>query len=93
MDRIRQQTLELLCARINRVTGSPEQPYVRDAQGKLIAQIGNYHLDYAYGGVNLVRMHSEGGGITTPLSCGCIAKRDLYNRMHAFLAGLEAKGE
>lgn len=35
-------------------------------------------------------MHNEGGGVTAPLSSGHIPKRELWERMHAYRAGLEA---
>ena len=84
MDRITEANLQGLCDRLNRVTGSPEKPYI---DGK--AQIGNYHISHAYGGVCLHRMHNSGGGVTEPLYCGHCPKRELYYRMHAFLKGIE----
>jgi hypothetical protein len=84
MDRITNKNLNGLCAIINRVTGSPEAPYVDG-----VAQIGNYHISHAYGGVSLQRMSNASGGVTEPLYCGYQTKRDLWNRMHAFLKGLE----
>ena len=84
MDRITEANLQGLCDRLNRVTGSPEKPYI---DGK--CQIGNYHISHAYGGVCLHRMHNDGGGVTEPLYCGHCPKRELWNRMHAFLKGIE----
>lgn len=83
MKRITEKELESVVLRINNITGSPVKPYI---DGK--AQIGNYHLSYAYGGVSLHRMHNEAGGVTTPLSCGHISKRELYNLMQAYISGL-----
>lgn len=83
MNRITEKDLEAVCERINRITNSPLQPY---ANGK--AQIGNYHISHAYGGAELHRMHNDGGGVTTPLHTGHVTKRELYNAMHAFIAGL-----
>ena len=82
--------LEALCERINTATGSPEASYTRK-DGKLRANVGNYHIDQAYGGVNLARMCNEGGGITCPLGLGYRTKRELANEMRACLAGMEAK--
>jgi hypothetical protein len=92
-DRISIKDLQAVCDRINRATGSPMKPYERDAADRLIAQIGNYHLDQAYGGVSLVRMVNEGGGISNVLGWGHLTKRDLYERIHAFIRGLEASKE
>lgn len=84
MDRITDKHLDVLCDRLNRLTNSPMKPYL---DGK--AQVGNYYVSHAYGGVCLDRMHNDGGGVTTPLSGGHIPKRELYNLMQAFIAGLE----
>lgn len=84
MSRITDKQLESLVDRINELTDSPMQPWI---DGK--AQIGNYHLSYAYGGVCLHRMFNTGGGVTTPLVHGHVPKRELYNAMWAFIEGLE----
>ena len=87
MDRITQKDLEILTDRINEVTGSPTKCY--SGPGK--ANIDNYHLSYAYGGVKLERMCNEHGGVTTTSIGGFGTKRDLYNWMQAFLAGIDIK--
>ncbi len=84
MDRITEKQLDALCARLNKLTGSPEKPY---ADGK--ACIGNYHISHAYGGVCLHRMHNTGGGVSCPLSSGHAPKRELYAAMHAYIDGIE----
>lgn len=89
MDHITDKDLQSAIDRINRVTGSPAQLY---DNGK--ACIGNYHLSYAYGGVCLHRMYNESGGVSSPLGGGYGTKRELFNKLHAYIAGLEsAKGE
>ena len=93
MDRITEKQLQAVVDRINRITNSPMVPYAKVGD-KYVAQIGNYHLSHAYGGVSLERMSNDGGGVTQPFGCGHVSKRDLYNRMQAFLSGLDAgKGE
>ena len=87
MERIIQKDLEYLVGRINEITGSPSKPYTKTETG-FLANIGNYHLDYAYGGVKLSRMVNPGGGITNISDMGFGTKRELYNWMRAFLAGL-----
>lgn len=89
MQRITEKDLEAVVKRINVITGMPLTPYTRDEHGKCTANIGNYHLSHAYGGVTLHRMHSQGGGVSTPLQCGYVPKRELYQLMHAFLRGME----
>ena len=91
MDRITTKDLEATAARINRLTNSPMQPYVKgagmDKQG-YTAQIGCYHLSGAYGGYALHQMVNEGGGVRDIFG-GHMPKRELYERMHAFIRGLE----
>ena len=87
MERITNKDLENLVMRINKITNSPETPYTKSDTG-FKANIGNYHIDGAYGGVSLHRMHSEGGGVNEVFGCGHITKKDLYNRMRAFINGL-----
>ena len=89
MERITEKKLNALCERLNKLTGSPETPYTLDGVG-IRANVGNYHISHAYGGVCLHRMSNESGGVTTPLNCGHVSKRELYNAMHAFMAGFEA---
>lgn len=91
MERITQKDLEYLVKRINEVTDSPMKSWTQTGKGRFTANVGNYHLDYAYGGVKLGRMVSEGGGVTNISDMGFGTKRELYNWMRAFLAGHEAK--
>ena len=84
MNRVTEKQLEAIVDRINRITNSPPASYV---DGK--AQVGNYHLSHAYGGVALHRMYNEGGGVTSPLSTGHMSKRELAALMHAFISGIE----
>lgn len=87
MQRITIKHLQILVDRINRETGSPMEPYTRGADDRYRANIGNYHISRAYGGASLHRMVNESGGISDVLSCGHVPMRDLFNRMHAWLAG------
>lgn len=90
MQRITEKQLEAIVNRINEVTNSPKTAWTRNGE-KFTANIGNYHLRYDYGGVELDRMLSEGGGVTCPLGSGHVTKRELANKMWAFLAGIETK--
>lgn len=93
-NRISIKFLEAVCTRINHATGSPEQPHVKDeALGHHVAQIGNYHIAQMFNGVALHRMSTNGGGIHDVFSCGHIPKRQLADRMFAYLEGLEAAKE
>ena len=91
--RITIANLQAVVDRINRVTGSPAT-HLRREGDRNRANIGNYHLSHAYGGVCLHRMCNESGGVTTPLGSGHVPKRELYEQLHAFLRGLEiGKGD
>ena len=84
-NRITQKDLEYLADRINESTKSPMKPWNPKTRK---ANIGNYHLSYAYGGVKLEKMCTSGGGVTTVSTGGFGTKRELYNWMQAFLAGI-----
>jgi hypothetical protein len=88
-ERITAKNLEAIAERINKMTNSPTETYVKDAAGKYIAQIGNYHMSYAYGGAALMRICTNGGGCEDVLRIGHTSKRDMYQAMHAFISGLE----
>ena len=87
--RIKQSDLEWQVSKINELTKSPKEPWTRKGK-KFNANIGNYHLSYAYGGVALHRMSNKHGGVTSELCSYHTPKRELYNRMAGFIAGLEA---
>jgi hypothetical protein len=55
----------------------------------MTANVGNYHLSHAYGGVSLHQMSNLGGGVRDVFSCGHVPKRNLCDRMFAFLAAKE----
>ena len=88
-NRITEYQLRRVCDRINTITGSP-MDYMTVIDGKRVINIGNYHISGAYGGVQLQRTVNGSGGVTCPIGQGHMPKRDLYERMHAFIAGLES---
>jgi hypothetical protein len=63
------------------------RPYKQYSDGK--AQIGCFHISYAYGGACLHEIVNASGGARDVLSCGHIPKRDLYHQMHAYLRGVQ----
>lgn len=82
--------LNYVIDRINVVTKNPLTPFKRvHKKASLVACIGNYHLDSAYGGHRLVQTTNEGGGIRVIIG-GFVSKREIYERMQAFLKGIEA---
>jgi hypothetical protein len=85
MSRITHKNCERLCDAINEMTGSPKESYLKDASGRLRAQIGNYHLYRCLGVCSLVRMVSDGGSIRTIIHASTAP--ELFERMHAWAAG------
>jgi len=88
MNRIRKSDLDHVCRIINKETGSPLEPWTM-TEGNPTANIGNYHLSGAYGGWQLQRTMSDGGGVEA-ITPGYLPKRDLYGRMVAYLDGIRA---
>lgn len=83
-----QKELEGLVNRLNRLTGHALAPYTKNSDGKVTPNAGNYHLDYAYGGVKLVQMCDEGTGIRI-ITQGYETKRNCYQQIAAYIAGIE----
>ena len=90
MERITAKQLDAVVERLNRLTNSPTESWTKTNKG-CKANIGNYHLDYAYGYVSLAHMMNAGGGIEKILGGG--TKRELYNQIHAFIRGIESAKE
>jgi hypothetical protein len=88
MKRITLKHLEGLVDRLNQITGNPLDTWVKTATG-YTAQIGNYHVSQAYGGVSLSQIDTEGGGVRDVLYTGYCSKRELYTAMSAYLRGIE----
>ena len=88
MQRITNNMLNSKIEYLNQISGNPVTPWNQD-DGKMQANIGNYHLSGAYGGVNLHQMMNDGGGIHSTFSCGHIPKRELYEKLCAFVSGYE----
>ena len=88
--RITDKDLEAVAARINRSLGTPATPYSKREDGTFGPNARNYHISYAYGGAGLCRMADQGSGTHDVFRCGHVPKRELYDRMQAFLDGLEA---
>lgn len=86
MERITRKDLECLTTIINETLKTPLAAYTETTKGYK-GNIGHYRLDYAYGGVRLVQIVTEGGGIKI-INTGFTSKRELYNWMTAFLDGI-----
>lgn len=89
MQTITLKMLESSVNRINTMTNNPIESYSK-IDDKYTANIGNYHLSGAYGGYALHRMHNQNGGVQDVFQCGHVSKRDLLNRIQAFINGYSA---
>ena len=83
--RYTRKDLDAIVTRINKITKSPLQPYT-----DRVANVGNYHISGAYGGVALHRMANESGGVTDVLRVGHVPKAELARLMFAFIEGIAA---
>jgi hypothetical protein len=88
MQRITRKDLEGAVNLLNRITNNPAEPYCFE-HGKWVANIGNFHISGAYGGVALHQTMNNGGGIRDVFSCGHVPMRELYHLIHAYRKGIE----
>ena len=87
-NRINDLHLTNLINRLNNLTGnSTDQWGIVD--GKTKANIGSFYISHAYGGVALMQMVNESGGVNMPLMQGHTTKRDCYDQVYAFIKGIE----
>lgn len=89
MNRITEKMLQARIDYLNKITGNPAAPYAKDETGKMKAQIGNYHLSHAYGGVCVHQMSNEHGGASTPIISYHAPKRECFDALCAFISGYE----
>lgn len=82
--RITESDLKSVVARLNRITNSPKT-YMTDGK----TNIGHYCLSWAYCGVQLQRICTDGDATTNVLGGGYGTKRELYEKLHAFISGIE----
>ena len=80
--RINKSDLEAAVLQLNTLTNSPTT-YMTDG----VSNIGHYHLSWAYGGVRLHRLTTHGGAIITVCDGGYGTKRELYEKMQAYISG------
>lgn len=88
--RVTIKQLEQQVKYLNELTGNPTTPYTRK-DGRNNANIGNYNISQAYGGVCLHQITNAGGGVTCPLMQGHEPKKDLDAKLRAFITGIELK--
>lgn len=89
-NRITDRDLDGLCRTLNKLTGSPEEGWSTDENGKNKANVGHHYISSAYGGVCLHQIVNDGGGVRCPLIDYHVPKRELYTRMHSYMDGIDA---
>ena len=89
MQRITTTILLERVKRLNDLTDSPTDPW-KNVNGENVAQIGNYHLSFEYDGVSLYRILCTQGSIEDIFRSGHMPKRELSNRICAFMDGIRS---
>lgn len=93
MKRVTKKDLQAIVDRINRIKNTPQTTYTRkiqpDGTTKLMANVGNYHLIFAYGGVSLRQISNESGGTCDVLLSGHVPKRELQRLLVAYIKKIE----
>ena len=84
--RVTKEMLENKVDQLNMLTGSTRKYFSTD--GKFTINIGHFCISGAYGGYELQRVCTSGGGVRTPLNTGHIPKKELYNLISAFIDGM-----
>lgn len=81
--RITIKHLKALAHSLNEMTDSPTE-YMTGNK----CNVGHFCIGQQYGGYSLERIANTGGGVTHPLGHGTMSARELYDQMHAFMAGI-----
>ena len=93
-NRINNKDLEQAVERLNLALGAPLNQHTilaatDTARRRVRANVGNYHIEGAYGGVKLCRVETEGGGSRDISSDGYGTKRQLWTAIQHILRGVE----
>ncbi len=88
MERITEKMLHRKIDYLNKITGSPRETVTKSESG-IKFNVGNFTLDKAYGGYALERISNEQGGVSSVFNGGHVSKRELFNRISAFINGIE----
>lgn len=86
-EQITMEMLRRLALQINKATNSPTEMWPGTGIGM---SDNHYYVDYGSGGARLERVDGRGGH--NVLSCGYLPKRELFNRIQAFLEGVRSVG-
>ena len=75
------QDLNLKVEKLNTLLGFPAKPEY--------STVGSFSLDWAYGGVRLIRYTSENGTEMDPVGLGYGSKKETLDRIQAFTHGIQ----
>jgi hypothetical protein len=78
---------------LNVRAGTPQDQYTRTDRGTVTSNAGNYHLQWAYGGVKLCQNSLKGGGSVDISTDGFGTKRQCYTFIRAYMAGIQTGKE
>ena len=93
-NRVTEKQLQAVVDRINRIMGTPLQPYGENINGRCNPQANCYHLSFAYGGAALHCMSDKAGCTGVRDIFGYhMPKRELMEKMQAFISGIYEKQE
>lgn len=88
MARTTEKSLEDLVLRLNKIANTSTTPYAKNPKtDQFEAQIGNFHLDSAYGRTALHEMLSDTGGVYDVFH-GHYTKREMHLLLWGFIQGL-----
>jgi hypothetical protein len=85
--RITDKILNSFVDAINKKKNQPIATWTKNKKGLNKANIGNYHLNYTNGHVELCQITNEGGSNTS--ICSSCTNRELYYFMRGFLEGCD----
>lgn len=86
---VTEKELKSIIEYLNETTGNSKVEWVLQKDNTYRSNIGNYHLDCAYGGYNLAQFVNECGGINHPLGMGFYSKKELAAKIRSFISGIE----
>lgn len=81
-NRITNKDIETLTRQLNEKHGHNVKPWNTETRE---ANIGTFYVDSAYGGVKLVQIDSESGGVRSISPNGYGTKRELYTFLRGML--------
>lgn len=89
MERITRAKIDARIEYLNRLTGSPTEPYSKGDDGRWAANPGAFYLEGAYDGHKLARMAGFNGCSQDPLCTGYVSLRAVYDAIDCYIRALE----